>query len=137
MIVLDTNVISALMRQDPQVVSWLDRQPAASIWTSSVGVFEIEYGLQTLPSGKRRKQLQQAFDQTLKQDLEGRILPLDGPAAQQAAAIAARQKAVGRAVEIRDVLIAGIVASRNAELATGNVKHFAHSGIGLINPWDK
>jgi predicted nucleic acid-binding protein len=137
MIVLDTNVISALMQSNPDstVVDWLDAQPAESVWTTSVCVFEVLYGLETMTKGRRRQALQEAFEQTLQQDMEGRILEFDVAAAQQAAIIAAKLHAVGRPVEIRDVQIAGVVAARRGTLATRNTKHFIDSGVPLVNPW--
>lgn len=138
MIVLDTNVISALMRSrpEPAVVTWLDAQPSESIWTTSVCVFEIRYGLGILPSGKKRQALEKAFDQALEQDFMGHILDFNAPAAQKAAAIAAQLRTNGRPVEIRDVQIAGIVLSRHGTLATRNVKHFADTGVSITNPWE-
>jgi predicted nucleic acid-binding protein len=137
MIILDTNVISALMRSvpEPRVITWLDGQPPESIWTTSVCVFEIAYGLQSLPKGKRQKSLQETFDIALHEDLGGRVLEFDSTAANEAALIAAHLRSKGRPVEIRDVLIAGIVATRNGTLATRNSKHFIDTKISLIDPW--
>ncbi len=138
MIILDTDVISALMQSvpDPLVIGWLDSQPAESIWTTSICVFEIAYGLQSLPKGTRQKSLQNAFDKTLDEDLKGRILDLDFFAASEAAIIAAKLRSKGRPVEIRDVLIAGIASARRGVLATRNVKHFSDTQVQIINPWD-
>ena len=137
MIVLDTNVISALMRATPEpaIVAWLDVQPSESVWTTSICVFEIRHGLNILPPGKKQQALLEAFDQALQLDLENRVLDFDTTAAQQAAAIAAQLRAAGRPVEIRDVQIAGIVAARRGTLATGNTSHFVGTGVSLINPW--
>ena len=137
MIVLDTNVISALMRQeaDPVVVGWLDRQPPEDVWTTAVSVFEVLFGLELLAAGRRRRRLEDAFTRALEADFEGRVLPFEQTAARQAALIAARQRRAGRPVEIRDVQIAGIVAARRAVLATRNTRHFAGLGITLIDPW--
>ena len=137
MIVLDTNVISALMRQDadPIVVEWLDRQPLESIWTTVVSVFEVRFGLELLAPGRRRRRLEDAFARALDEDFEGRILPFEAQAARQAASIAARRRQAGRPIEIRDAQIAGIVLARRALLATRNVRHFADLGIALIDPW--
>lgn len=137
MIVLDTNVLSSLMRRvaDPVVVDWLDQQPAESIWTTAITVFEIRYGLEILANGRRRRRLEDAFSQALLQDFDGRILFFDEAAAAAAAAIAAAQRHTGRPVEIRDVQIAGIVAARKAMLATRNVRHFDTTGIELVDPW--
>lgn len=137
MIVLDTNVLSAVMQNDPPqaVVSWLDRQPASSVWTTAITVFEIEFGLQRLPQGKRRVALEEAFRAVMAEDLGGRILTFDAEAAFAAGAISAALQAVGNTVEFRDVLIAGTVRTRQAVLATRNVKHFARS-CDVVNPWE-
>ena len=138
MIVLDSNIISAMMRlRDDQLVDWLDAQPLESLWTTSVCVYEIEFGLRVLPAGKRRTLLQIAFNQALRTDLGGRVLDFDGAAASQAASIAAQLRSVGRPVEVRDAMIAGIVAAHGATLATRNTKHFADSRIRLVNPWEE
>ena len=137
MIVLDTNVFSALMRTTPAavVVDWLDAQPYESIWTTAVSVFEIRYGLDILPPGKRRQALHEAFEQALQQDMQGRVLDFDAAAAREAASIAAQLRAAGQPVEIRDVQIAGIVTVRRGTLATRNTRHFNDTGIAIINPW--
>lgn len=137
MILLDTNVLSALMRRkaDPVVVAWLDDQPPESIWTTAITVFEIRFGLETLAGGRRRRSLEDAFVKALEEDFEGRVLSFDRTAAQAAAVIAAERRRAGRPVEIRDVLIAGIAAARKATLATRNLRHFEGTGIGLVDPW--
>jgi toxin FitB len=137
MIVLDTDVVSALMRRevDKAAVAWLDQQSAESVWTSAVTVFEIRFGLQLLDAGRRRKQLEAAFEQALVEDLDGRILAFDEDAAQEAAVRAAGRRIAGRPVDFRDMEIAGIVASKRATLATRNVRHFEGLGIKLANPW--
>lgn len=137
MILLDTNVLSALMRReaDPGVVAWLDAQPPESIWTTAVTVFEIRFGLEILADGRRRKALEEAFARALEEDFDGRVLPFDQMAAEAAAIIAARQREAGRPIEIRDVQIAGITAARKATLATRNTRHFEGTGITLIDPW--
>lgn len=138
MIILDTNVLSTLMKAvpDPQVVRWLDGLPAESIWTTSVCVFEIRYGLRSMPKGKRQRALTTAFEEMVTEALESRVLDFDQVAADHSAGLAARLRAAGRPVEFRDVLIAGIVAARRATLATGNVRHFELAAINLVNPWD-
>lgn len=137
MILLDTNVLSALMRReaDPVAVAWLDAQPPESIWTTAITVFEIRFGLEILARGRKRKALEEAFASALAEDFDGRVLAFDQAAADAAAAIAARQRQTGRPVEIRDVQIAGIVAARRATLATRNIRHFEGTGITLIDPW--
>jgi toxin FitB len=138
MILLDTSVLSALMQHmpDPVVASWLDGQPAESIWTTSVTVFEIRTGIELLERGRRRKRLEQLFSQLLTEDLEGRVQPFDQAAAVAAGTIAATRQRTGQTVEIRDVQIAGIATARRAKLATRNTRHFEGTGVSLINPWD-
>lgn len=137
MILLDTNVISALMQQerDPAVVRWLDGQPAESIWTTSITVFEVRTGLELLPTGRRRRQLEEAFEELLSEDIQDRVQPFDRAAATAGGSIAARQRRGGRPVEIRDVQIAGITMSRKATLATRNTRHFTGIGLNLVDPW--
>lgn len=137
MIVLDTNVLSAAMRRDidPTVIDWLDAQPPLSVWTTSVNVFEIRLGIEILPTGRKRRMLEEAFSRAITEDFGDRILPFDRLAADAAALIASSQRKAGRIVEIRDVQIAGIAAARKATLATRNVRHFEGAGIHLINPW--
>jgi predicted nucleic acid-binding protein len=137
MIILDTNVVSALMQQqpDPQVVDWLDRQPSESIWISAVTLFEGRYGLALLPDGRRKTVLQESFEALIAQDLQSRIAHLDVTAANQAAELASQRKARGRPVDMRDTFIAGIALARRATLATRNVKHFDDLAIPVVNPW--
>lgn len=137
MIVLDTNVVSALMRRepDPLVMSWLDGLPPESVWTTSITVFEVRLGLEILEAGRCRRLLEEAFATALEEDFEGRVLPFDQAAAQAAGRIAAERRRAGRTVEIRDVQIAGIVNLRKATLATRNTRHFEGCGLVLVDPW--
>ena len=137
MIVLDTNVLSALMQQQPdtQVVAWLDNQHAESIWISSITLFEARYGLALLAPGQRKSLLQERFDQLVQDDLENRVLPFDADAATQAAQLAAERKARGRPVDMRDTFIAGIALAKRATLATRNTRHFDDFPVRVVNPW--
>ena len=137
MIILDTNVLSALMQQqpDPQVVAWLDGQPAESIWLSTVTVFEARYGLALLADGQRKRLLHERLEVLLQDELENRVLPFDASAAEQAAALAADRKARGRPVDMRDTFIAGIALARRASLATRNTRHFDDLTVPVVNPW--
>jgi predicted nucleic acid-binding protein len=136
MIVLDTNVLSALMHQipDPIVVAWLDQQPRISIWTTSVTVLEIRFGLQIMPTGKRRSFLVQAFDAFLEK-IGQRVVSFDGAAAQQASDLMASRHKKGRPGDLRDTMIAGIVLAHHATLATRNTSHFEDISVPVINPW--
>jgi predicted nucleic acid-binding protein len=136
-IVLDTNVLSALMRTkaDAVVVEWLDRQPADSIWVTSITVFEARFGLSLLPKGRRRSSLERAFDRVLTEDLASRVLNLDEMAASAAGQLAAERQRVGRVVDLRDTLIAGIAQARRATIATRNTRHFEGLEVPVVNPW--
>ena len=137
MIILDTNVLSALMRKVPEasVVTWLDRQPAESVWITSITLFEARFGLALLPSGRRRQALEAAFARLLKDDLENRVLDFDSAAAIEAASLAATRQKNERSVDMRDTQIAGIALARRATLATRNVRHFGDLNISIVDPW--
>ncbi|MGC2110161.1 MAG: type II toxin-antitoxin system VapC family toxin [Candidatus Korobacteraceae bacterium] len=136
MIILDTNVISAVMRRPPEdrVVFWLDQQPQTSIWTTSITVFEIRYGIEIMEAGRRRSSLAQSFDGLLG-DLGNRVVPLDAEAAENAAALMAVRHKKGRPVGSRDTMIAGIALARHATIATRNTAHFEDAGVAIVNPW--
>jgi predicted nucleic acid-binding protein len=137
MIILDTNVLSALMRTAPEVsvVAWLDDQPAESMWITSITLFETRLGLALLPIGRRRQTLEAAFARLLKEDLENRVLDFDSAAATEAASIAAERQKAGRPVDMRDTQIAGIALARRATLATRNVRHFSDLKVPVVDPW--
>ncbi len=137
MIILDTNVLSALMRTTPEVpvVAWLDRQPTESVWITSITLFEARLGLALLPAGRRRQMLEAAFARLLKEDLENRVLVFDSAAATEAASIVAERQKPGRPVDMRDAQIAGIALARRATLATRNLRHFGGLKIAIVNPW--
>jgi predicted nucleic acid-binding protein len=137
MIILDTNVLSALMQTtpDPTVVDWLDRQPADSVWVTSLTVFEARFGLALLPKSRRRLGLERSFDRVLDEDLAKRVLDFDSLAAAAAAELAAARRRAGRAVDLRDTLIAGIAQARRATIATRNTRHFEGLDVPVVNPW--
>lgn len=137
MILLDTNVLSALMRStpDPHVVSWLDTQPRDSVWTTAVAVLEIRFGLQILPAGRRRSTLLRAFDAVLD-TIDRRIAPFDMASSVHAADLMARRHRTGRPGDLRDTMVAGIVLAHHATLATRNVRHFADLSVPVVNPWE-
>jgi predicted nucleic acid-binding protein len=136
MIILDTNVLSALMRQRPDshVVAWLDRQPRTSIWTTSVTILEVRFGLQIMATGKRRSLLIQAFETALDK-MGHRIASFDAAAAAQAADLMADRQRKGRPGDLRDTMIAGIVLAQHATLATRNTSHFHDLSVPVVNPW--
>jgi hypothetical protein len=137
MIILDTNVLSTLMRKKPDVavVNWVDQQPAESVWITSITLFETRLGLALVPAGRRRHSLQVAFAQLLQEDLENRVLDFDSAAATEAAALAADRQLAGRPVDIRDTQIAGIALARRATIATRNLRHFSDLKVPVVDPW--
>lgn len=139
MIILDTNVLSALMREapEPAVVAWLDRQAAESIWITSVTLFEARLGIALLAKGRRRQALEAAFALLLEEELENRILDFDREAANQAAFLAADRQRAGRPVDFRDTQIAGIALARRASIATRNLRHFGDLKVPVLDPWEE
>ena len=137
MIILDTNVLSAVMNAepDPHVIAWLDRQPFESIWITTITVLEARIGLALLPESRHRQSLELSFALLLHADLENRVLDFDSEAAVATAALTVKRQRAGRSVEIRDAQIAGIAVSRRATLATRNVRHFDDLEIPVVNPW--
>ena len=137
MIILDTNVVSELMRPkpEPRVIAWLNLQPRTSVWITSITVFEVHFGLQTMPRRKRRDAYAQGFED-LTERIGGRIAPFDSEAAEQAGALMSARQAQGRPRDFRDTMLAGIVLSRHARLATRNVRDFEDIAGALIDPWN-
>lgn len=135
-VILDTNILSALMQQtpDPAVIGWLDAQAAEMLWITSITLFEARYGIALLPAGQRRTDLQGRLDALVRDDLCGRILPFESRAAACAADLAAQRQRKGRPVDMRDTLIAGIAIARGAALFTRNIKHFDDLPVPLISP---
>jgi predicted nucleic acid-binding protein len=136
MIVLDTNVLSELMRAeaDVGVLSWIARQPLASMFTTALSEAEVRMGLALLPTSKRRSALQSAAD-GLFEDFGPRVLPFDSDAAVACATIGAARRKAGRPITVIDAQVAAIARARGATLATRNVKDFSGCSITLVDPW--
>lgn len=136
MILLDTNVLSELMREvaNERVLSWLSRQASSSLFTTALSEAEVRLGLALLPAGKRRVGLEGAAD-GLFADFGPRVLLFDSDAAGAYAAIGAARKKAGRPVAVIDAQIAAIARTRGAVLATRNVKDFTGCSIDLVDPW--
>jgi hypothetical protein len=137
MIVLDTNVISELMRRTPdqRVMEWIAQQPMAGLFTTTVTQAEIFFGLALLPEGRRRNELLAAARPMFEVDMAGRVLPFDTEAALEYPEIAAGRQVSGKPISQHDAQIAAIVRSRGARLATRNVRDFTDCGITIIDPW--
>ena len=137
MIVLDTNVLSELMRSQPAaaVFAWVAAQPRAVLYTTSVNKAEILYGIAALPDGRRRAGLAAAAEAMFTDDFAGRVLPFDEEAAVHYAEIVAARRREGRPIEAFDAQIAATARVADAELATRDVGDFAGCGLTLVNPW--
>ncbi|MGE0238297.1 MAG: type II toxin-antitoxin system VapC family toxin [Parvibaculaceae bacterium] len=137
MIVLDTDVLSEMLRPNPEprVVEWLSDQPRASVFTTTITRGEVLYGIRVLPDGKRRAGLWDAAMKIFDIDMAGQVLTFDSLAADEFAEIGATRRAGGRPFLQFDAQIAGITRSRGAQLATRNVRDFDACGFKVINPW--
>ena len=138
MIVIDTNVVSELMRArpDPAVLAWFAGHAAETLFLTAVSEAELRTGAAILPPGQRRDRLVSAIDAMIDQDFAGRILPFDSPAARSYAEIAATRRAAGKPIMDADCQIAAIAGARGAAIATRNAKDFEGCGINVINPWN-
>ncbi len=138
MILLDTNVLSELMRPmpDPHVVRWLDAQPDWDVWISAVTVAEIRLGILLLPAGKRKKLLLDLAEQMFQEDFPDRCLPFDYEAAFEYALIVSERNRQGHPISVEDAQIAAIARTAGLELGTRNTKDFSGvTGLKLVNPW--
>jgi predicted nucleic acid-binding protein len=130
-------VISEIMKAapSPRVMEWWSQQPSAELFTTTVTMAEVLYGIEILPRGKRRDSLLAVADLVFTQDLAGHILPFDEEAARAFAAIAASRRAQGRPIAELDAQIAAVARTRRAAIATRNTSDFEGCGVSLINPW--
>ncbi|MFC0545019.1 type II toxin-antitoxin system VapC family toxin [Kutzneria chonburiensis] len=137
MIVLDTNVVSELMRQSPdeRVVRWVDRYPADEVFITAVTAAELSYGVARLPEGQRKSTLAAMVSELLAEDLYGQILPFDGGAAQYYARIATAREELGRPISMADAQIAAVCRQYAACLATRHTKDFDDTGVMVLDPW--
>ncbi|HUL94548.1 MAG TPA: type II toxin-antitoxin system VapC family toxin [Usitatibacter sp.] len=138
MIVLDTNVVSELMRPQPspEVLDWFAGQPPQSLYVSSVTVAEVLHGVLLLPAGKRRNAILAAARSMFEVEFEARILPFDAQSAYLYAELLVERRRDGRPISSFDAQIAAITAGARAALATRNVGDFQGCGLKLVNPWD-
>ena len=138
MIVLDTNVISEPMRSGPDaaVVRWLNAQTGAALFTTSVTVMELRFGLERLPDGKRKDRLWEVLDFTLSRLVGPRILPFDAAAATEATRIAAEAEASGTPIGEADAQIAAITRANGFAIASRDTAPFQSAGLTVINPWN-
>ena len=137
MIVLDTNVVSALMKpgDHPDIAGWLNQWPERLVRTTSITIMELNYGIHRLPFGRKRRELTESL-QTLRRQYLHEAFAFDQDAAEFTATLLANAHAVGRNLDFPDTQIAGIVLANNATLATRNIRDFEGLGLKLVNPWD-
>ena len=139
MILLDTNVLSELMRPSPEhrVILWLDRRPESEVWISAITVAEIHMGIALLPEGRRKGLLFDLAEQTFQEDFSDQCLPFDCEAAREYALIIAERNRKGRPISVEDAQIAAIARSAGLQLATRNTKDFTDiEGLVIVNPWE-
>ena len=137
MILLDTNVLSELLRvaPEPKVEAWLAAQDGADVYLSAVSEAELRLGAAVMPAGRRRDVLVAAVDGILSEEFQARILPFDSPAAAAYATIAADRRNAGRPISQFDAQIAAIARACGATVATRNIRDFEGCGIELVDPW--
>jgi toxin FitB len=137
-VILDTNVLSELMRAQPdlKVLEWFERQPAVAFYTTAITKSEIMLGIALLTAGRRRDTLANIAEKMFREDFPGYCLPFDESCASPYAAVVANRRRSGFAITTEDAQIAAIALNRNLPLATRNTKDFLHiEGLTLHNPW--
>ena len=137
MFVLDTNVISELMRDRPHldVLAWLDNQLTSALFVTTITEAEIRTGIALLPEGKRRQGLTAAAERTFGALFSERVLSFDSEAARAYAEIASSRRMAGHPISQADCQIAAIVRSRGLSIATRDEADFEGCGIEVLNPW--
>ena len=137
MILLDTNVVSELMRPEssPVVLKWFTRHQARELYSSSVSLAEVFYGIELLAEGKRRKDLLAGAERMFTKVFAGRVFAFEDEAAHAFARIASLRRKAGRPIAELDAQIAAIAYAHGALLATRNTNDFEGCGIRLVNPW--
>jgi predicted nucleic acid-binding protein len=138
MIIIDTNVVAELMKASPagEVVSWMNDQEASTLFLTTITLGEIGYGLEILPQGKRRLQLEQGFERVIAEAFTGRILAFDEEAARLYGVMMGSRRAIGRPLSILDGQIASIARARGCAVATRNVRDFVECGVDILNPFE-
>ncbi len=137
MVVIDTNIVSELMRAEPsaEVLAWMDTRPRRELFVTAVTEAEVRTGIAFLPEGRRRRGLAEACDRVFGNLFAGRVLPFDSAAAHVYAKIVVSRRAVGRPVSQADCQIAAIARARGMAVATHNIRDFEDMGIGIFDPW--
>jgi len=138
MILLDTNVVSEVMRPRPEssVADWLDRQPSEELWTATAVLAELLSGIEVMPFGRKQIELRTAIEGMVAEDFQDQILFFDVAAARRYAQILSTRRRLGHPIHEMDALIAATALANGATLATRNTSHFENCGIQLVNPWE-
>ena len=138
MILLDTNVVSEVMRPNPAVavVRWLDQNETSNLYLSTVTIAEIAFGLRVLQAGSRRRELSHRFDDFVARGFEQRLLTFDLAAAREYAEIMGYRRELGRPLSVLDGQIAAIARRHRFSVATRNVRDFEHCGLEVLNPFE-
>ncbi len=138
MVVIDTNIVSELMRAEPsaEVLAWMDDRPARDLFVTAVTEAEVRTGIALLPEGRRRRGLAEACERAFGSLFAGRVLPFDSDAARAYAEIVAARRVLGRPVSQADGQIAAIARSRGMAVATRNIRDFQDMGVDVLDPWD-
>ena len=138
MLLLDTNILSEIMRPEPdrKVADWIVRQPSDELFTAAICQAEILSGLAFTPAGRRRAELEQAARAMFDDDFDGRILPFDTEAAASYAELFAARRKAGRPSGTIDLMLAAIARVRGTSVVTRNVADFEGAGVAIVNPWD-
>lgn len=138
MTILDTNVVSELMRPNPSpnVTGWLSGQKREDIFTTAITVSETLYGIEILPKGRRRDFLLRAAEGIFAEDFAGCILSFNESAARAFALISSARRSQGRPIGTHDAQIAAIAKANGATVATRDLEDFERCGVPLINPWE-
>jgi toxin FitB len=136
-IILDTNVVSELMRPAPStsVAGWIGAQAVSSLAITTVALAEVCYGLERLPSGKRRAELEHKFELFLVRGFAARVLPFDEASARAYGRIVSTRERSGRPVDAFDAMIAAIAQTHKATVATRDTAGFWGCGVKLVNPF--
>ena len=138
MIILDTNVVSELMREKPHenVKAWIAAQKPSDLSLTTITIAEIQRGLARLPKGKRRNALERSFSAFITEAFSGRIFSFDEEAAYIYGIVAAKREKEGFNTDAMDLMISAIVKAQKASIATRNTKDFDGCGFKVINPWE-
>jgi predicted nucleic acid-binding protein len=137
MIVVDTNVVSELMKPRPAdaVASWLKAQSIDDLWTTAITEAELLVGAAIMPEGRKKRSMYSAIEAVLQALFSGRILPFDSDAARSFPEVVVRRRLAGLDIDEADAQIAAIAGRYDAPVITRNVRHYVSSGVKIFNPW--